>query len=380
MIFFSSFKRTLRSSRALQLKDGDDMTTLYVTEPYSVIKKEGETLVVNVPADERNNKPVRKIEVPTIKVSEVVVLGDSTFTAQALAALLDQKVEITFLNAFGNFRGRVIPSESKNSLLRLNQFRVHEDARRSFELARQFVSGKLHNMKTLLLRSNRRLNDPVITSAVESLRGIQEQVEKLEPDSEPPAEPGKPQKGTAWGTLQGLEGAGSAEYFEGFGRLLRGDGGLKFETRNRRPPRDPVNALLSYGYSLLQHQCASALQTANLDPYIGFLHSSQYSKPALSLDLMEEFRSPVVDSVVITMINNRIIKADDFIAEMGAFRLKDGARRTFLEKYEERMNTEIAHPVFKYQATYRRCIELQARLVAKTVDGELDAYIPFKVR
>lgn len=356
------------------------MTTLYVTEPYSVIKKEGETLVIHVPADEKREKPARKIEVPTIKISEVVVLGDSTFTPQALAALLDQKAAITFLNAFGNFRGRVIPPESKNSLLRLNQFRVHEDARRSFELARQFVSGKLHNMKTLLLRSNRRLNDPIIARAAESLSGIQDQVEKLECDGEPPAEPGKPQKGTSWGSLHGLEGAGSAEYFEGFGRLLRGDPALKFETRNRRPPRDPVNALLSYGYSLLHHQCASALQTANLDPYIGFLHSSQYSKPALALDLMEEFRAPIVDSVVITLINNRILKADDFIGEMGTFRLKDGARRTFLEKYEERMNTEIAHPVFKYQATYRRCIELQARLIAKTLDGELEAYIPFKVR
>lgn len=356
------------------------MTTLYVTEPYSVIKKEGDTLVISIPADEKKDKPARKIEVPTVKVSEVVVLGDSTFTAQALATLLDQKVEITFLNTFGNFRGRVIPSEGRNSLLRLKQFRVHEDARRSFALARQFVSGKLHNMKTLLLRSNRRLYDPIITVSVESLRGIQEQVEKLECDGEPPAEPGKPQKGTSWGTLQGYEGAGSAEYFSGFGRLLRGDPELKFETRNRRPPRDPVNALLSYGYSLLQHQCAAALQTASLDPYIGFLHSSQYSKPALSLDLMEEFRSPIVDSIVITLINNRILKADDFIGEMGTFRLKDDARRTFLEKYEERMNTEVAHPVFKYQATYRRCIELQARLIAKTLDGELESYIPFKVR
>jgi CRISPR-associated protein Cas1 len=356
------------------------MTTLYITEPYSVIKKDGETLVIHIPENKTANKPARKVETPLIKITEVVILGDSALTPQALAALLEQKAEITFLNAFGGFRGRVIPPESKNSLLRLNQFRVHEDARRSFELARQFVSGKLHNMKTLLLRSNRRLNDPVIARAAESLRGIQEQVEKLQSDGEPPAEPDKPQKGTAWGTLQGYEGAGSAEYFEGFGKLLRGDPALQFETRNRRPPRDPVNALLSYGYSLLHHQCSSALQTAGLDPYIGFLHSSQYSKPALALDLMEEFRAPIVDSVVVTLVNNRILKADDFIAEMGTFRLKDGARRTFLEKYEERMNTEITHPYFKYSATWRRCIELQARLLAKTLDGELAAYIPFKVR
>ncbi|MDW8278968.1 MAG: type I-D CRISPR-associated endonuclease Cas1d [Anaerolineales bacterium] len=356
------------------------MTTLYVTEPYSVIKKEGDTLIVHVPADEKNNRPARKVTLPTIKISEVVVLGDSTFTPQALAALLEQNVEITFLNPFGNFRGRMVPAESKNSLLRLKQFRVHEDGRRSFDLARQFVIGKLHNMKTLLLRSNRRLDDAVMTRAIETLRGVQEQVERLEADAEPPADPGKPQKGTSWGTLQGLEGAASAAYFEAFGQLLRGDSQLHFETRNRRPPRDPVNALLSYGYSLLHHQCSAALQTAHLDPYIGFLHSAQYGKPALALDLMEEFRAPVADSVVITLVNNRILKGEDFISEMGSFRLKDGARRTFLEKYEERMNTEITHPVFKYRATYRRCIELQARLLAKTIDGELETYVPFKVR
>lgn len=356
------------------------MTTLYVTEPYSLIKKDGDTLVINVPADEKKDKPARKIEVPTIKVGEVVVLGDSTFTPQALAALLDQKVEITFLNAFGNFRGRVVPPDSKNSLVRLAQFRAHEDTLHSFEFARQFVIGKLHNMKTLLLRSNRRLNEMQVGDAAETLRGIQAQVERLESDGIPPADPAKPQKGSAWGTLQGYEGAGSAAYFDGFGRLVRGEAGLEFETRNRRPPRDPVNALLSYGYSLLHHQCSSALQTCGLDPYIGFLHSSQYGKPALALDLMEEFRAPIVDSVVLTLINNRALKADDFIGELGTFRLKDGARRTFLEKYEERMNTLIAHPVFKYQASYRRCIELQARLIVKTLNGEIGRYIPFKVR
>jgi CRISPR-associated protein Cas1 len=356
------------------------MTTLYVTEPYSLIKKEGDTLVIHIPADDKAGRAARKIEVPTIKVSEVVILGDSTLTAQALAALLEQKAEITFLNMFGNFRGRVVPQDSRNSLLRLAQFRAHENAARSFGFARQFVAGKLHNMKTLLLRSNRRLEDAVLAEAIESLRGVQKLVEKMECDGVPPADPGKPQKGSSWGSLQGYEGAGSAAYFEGFGRLLRGDAALRFETRNRRPPRDPVNALLSYGYSLLHHQCSSALQTAGLDPYIGFLHSSQYSKPALALDLMEEFRSPIVDSTVVTLINNHIIKSDDFIEELETFRLKDVARRTFLGKYEERMNTQIAHPVFKYQASYRRCIELQARLLAKTLDGELGGYAPFKVR
>ncbi len=356
------------------------MTTLYITEPYAKVKKDGDVLVVSVPANDHNATPARKVEIPLTKITEVVILGDSTITTPALAALMEQKVEITFLNAFGHFRGRLVPKESKNCLLRLAQARAHDHPQTRFTLARQFVIGKVHNMRTLLLRADRRLNDPQIAEAAKSLRDLLNAIETLSPDNAPPPDPVKPQKDSAWGRLQGLEGAASAQYFDGFGRMLRGDPALQFDTRTRRPPRDPVNALLSFGYSLLHHQCTSALQTANLDPYIGFLHASQYGKPALALDLMEEFRAPIVDSVVITLINNRIIQADDFIEEMGAYRLKDKPRRIFLEKYEERMNTEIDHPKFKYKATYRKCIELQARLVAKTLDGELTTYLPFKIR
>lgn len=356
------------------------MTTLYVTEPYSVVKKDGEVLVVNIPANEKDKKPASKVEVPLVKIDQVVILGDSTVTSPALAALLEQKTEIVFLNIFGQFRGRMVPAESRNSLLRLDQFRAHEHPGRSFELARQFVAGKLHNQRTQLLRSNRRLDKPVIASAAESLRGILDHVVSIQSDGTPPPDPQRPQSGTAWGSLQGFEGAGSAQYFGAFGDLLRSDTGLKFDTRTRRPPRDPVNALLSYGYTLLLHQCCAALQTVGLDTYIGFLHTSQYSKPALALDLMEEFRTPIVDSVVITLVNNRILGVDDFIEELGSYRLKDKPRRTFLEKFEERMHTEITHPVFEYKVTYRRCIELQARLLGKTLSGEIPLYQPFIVR
>jgi CRISPR-associated protein Cas1 len=356
------------------------MTTLYVTEAYSIVKKDGDTLVVAIPADEKAGKPARKVEVPLIKVDQVIILGDSTLTSPALAALLEQKTEIVFLSAYGQFRGRVTPSESRNSLLRLAQFRAHEQPKTSFELARLFVAGKLHNQRTLLLRSNRRLEDSAIASAAVSMQGVLDQVLALQSDGTPPPDPTKPQAGTVWGTLQGLEGAGSAAYFATFGTLLRGDPGLSFDTRTRRPPRDPVNALLSYGYTLLLSQCCAGLQTVGLDPYIGYLHTSQYSKPALGLDLMEEFRTPVVDSVVVTLVNNRILNADDFVEELGSYRLKDKPRRAFLEKFEERLNSEIAHPVFGYKATYRRCIELQARLLAKALTHEIEAYPPFKVR
>ncbi len=356
------------------------MTTLYLTEPYSTIKKDGDTLVIHIPANDKENKPARKVIVPLVKVSEVVILGDSTLTPQAMAALLEQKTAISFLTAFGQFRGRIVPAETRNSLLRLAQVRAHDDPRRTFDLAKRFVLGKVHNCRTLLLRTNRRVEEKEVNAAAEALFEISKQVAGLESDGAPPPDPEKPQAGTAWGSLQGLEGAAAARYFPAFGRLLRNDTGLTFDTRSRRPPRDPVNALLSYGYTLLLHQAIAALQVAGLDPYIGFLHSTQYSKPALALDLMEEFRAPIVDSVVLTLVNNRVLQADDFVEELGAWRLKEGPRRTFLEKFEERMNTTIRHPKFDYAVTYRRCIEIQARLLVKVLMGELSTYPPFKVR
>lgn len=360
------------------------MTTLYITEPYSVVKKEGDTLVVNIPErkaqGEQPGSPARKVRLPLVKIEAVVILGDSTLTSPALAALVEQRAEITFLDPYGSFRGRMTPAFSRNSLLRLAQFRAHDNPARSLELARQFVLGKVANLRTLLLRANRKLKDESVGQAAEAMRAICEQVGELQSDGSPPPDPSKPQAGTVWGSLQGLEGAASGRYFGVFGRLLRTEGGLGFESRNRRPPRDPVNALLSYGYTLLLHQAAAGLQTVGLDPYVGFLHSAQYSKPALALDLMEEFRGPVVDSVVLTLVNNRVLQAGDFIEELGSYRLKDEPRRTFLMKFEERLNTEIEHPVFGYKATYRRCIELQARLLGKTLAGEIEQYPPFRVR
>jgi CRISPR-associated protein Cas1 len=354
------------------------MTTLYVTEPRSLVKKDGETLLVEIPESKEKGTPKRSVRVPLIKVDQVIVYGDSTLTSPALAALLEQRVEVCFLSTWGQFRGRLAPAFSKNSLMRLAQHRAHEEPQRSLDLARQFVTGKLLNCRTLLLRSNRKLNDESIAEAAASLKGVAEQAQALQSDGAPPADPGKPQAGTAWGTLQGLEGAGSARYFGVFGKLLREPMG--FEGRNRRPPRDPINALLSYGYVLLMHQCSAAAQLVGLDPYVGYLHSSQYGKPALALDLMEEFRPLVVDSVVLTLINNCILQADDFVAEMGSYRLKEAGRKTFLLKFEERLNTEIAHPVFGYKASYRRCLELQARLLGKVLMGEVAAYSPFVVR
>ena len=358
---------------------GDDMATLYLTEPRSLIKKDGDTLVVHIPENKERGTPKRKARVPLIKVTQVVVYGDVTLTSPALAALLEQGVDICFCSYSGRFRGRLTPPLSKNSLIRLEQHKAHHDPVRSFALARAFVRGKLANMRVMLMRANRKRNEVSIAQAAESLKGMLDQIDDLDPEEvTAPPDPSRPQADSAYGTLLGLEGSGTARYFSVFGRLLNDDWG--FERRTKRPPRDPVNALLSFGYVLLMNQMASAVSIVGLDPYVGFLHSSQFGKPALALDVMEVFRPLVVDSVVLTVLNNRMLTERDFREELGAWRLTDEGRRTFLTKFEERLGTEIQHPVFNYKATYRRCIELEVRLVAKWLTGEICEFRPFMVR
>lgn len=353
------------------------MTTLYLTEPRSLVKKDGDTLVVHIPGDKERGTVERNVRVPLMKVTQVVVMSDSTVTTPALLALLEQQVDVSFCDYYGRFCGQLAPGMSRNGQLRIAQYRAHVDYGRRVALARSFVAGKLANQRTMLLRSNRKLEDGVIAAAAATIQNIVVDVQQLTSITEP-TDPARPQADSTMGSLQGLEGAGSAAYFGVFNRLLRNEMG--FRRRVRRPPTDPVNALLSFGYTLLMNNVLSAVSQVGMDPYVGYLHSSQYGKPALALDLMEEFRTPVVDSVVVTVINNRIIQPDHFSEQLGTYRLSDAGRRRFLETFEERLATSIEHPIFGYKATYRRCLELQARLVAKTVMGEIDQYVPFKVR
>jgi CRISPR-associated protein Cas1 len=361
------------------------MTTLYLTEQRSLVKKDGDTLLVHIPEDKDKGTPARKVRVPLAKVDQVVVYGDSTLTSPALAALLAQRIEVCFLNVYGGFIGRLSPEFSKNSLIRLEQHRAHNDPARALTLAKAFVSGKLGNMRTILMRANRKQNDPALDAAAANIKDALDQVAAVTATAPfggqagaPPPDPRRPQAGTPQGRLLGLEGAASADYFGVFDKLLAE--GWTFERRVRRPPTDPVNALLSYAYTLLMHQVMAAVNLVGLDPYVGFLHSSQYGKPALALDVMEEFRPVIADSVVLTLLNNGMLKPADFVEELGACRMTDPARRTFLTKFEERLNTEVQHPTFKYKATYRRCLELQVRLAAKWLTGEIPAYPAFEVR
>jgi CRISP-associated protein Cas1 len=358
------------------------MTTLYLTEPYSVVNKDGETLTVKIPANKETGTEARKVTIPLMKVEQVVVLGDSTVTTPALLALLDQNADICFCDFWGRFKGRLAPEVTKNVYVRTAQFRAHELYRQRVRLAARFVRGKLHNQRTLLLRSNRSVEDPaqsaILTASAATLAAMITEVDRLEIEEDGPLDPSRPQQGSALGALQGMEGAGAAAFFRGFGPLLKQE--LGFTGRNRRPPTDPVNALLSFGYTLLLNHVLSAVQIVGFDPYVGYLHSEGYGKPALALDLMEEMRTPIVDSVVLTVINKQILQAKHFEEQLGAYQLTVAGRKLFLQQFEARLNTEIQHPIFGYKATYRRCLELQARILAKFLLGEIPAYQPFQIR
>ncbi|MCP4425283.1 MAG: type I-D CRISPR-associated endonuclease Cas1 [Chloroflexi bacterium] len=359
------------------------MATLYLTEQQTLVKKQDDTLVVHIPADKETNRPKKKVRVPLIKIDRVVVQGNSTLTSPAITALMGRRAEVTFLNRYGRFQGHLAPTFSKNGQLRLAQTAAHNDPIRHHHFTQAFILGKLRNMRAMLMRANRkRKNDVVAYNAIaQAVAAIQQNIKDAGATVPDPAmpDPSRPQANSVYGRLQGLEGAATAHYFNCFQHLLNEP--ELFNGRTRRPPRDPANALLSYGYTILLNQITSAICTVGLDPYIGYLHSSQYGKPALALDLMEEFRPLIVDSVVISIFNNGILKAKHFTHDLGgAYRLNDYGRRTFLTKLEARFDETIAHPTFGYKAAYRRSLELQTRLLAKTLTTEIPSYPPFTVR
>lgn len=365
------------------------MSTLYLTEQYALVRRDGEdALLVQIP--ERKSKagivlsPARKERIPLIKIDDVAVLGEVTMTASALHLLLERNIEIAFLGYYGQFKGYLSPPNSKNAMLRMAQRRAHDDMMLRCELARRFVIGKLSNQRTLLQRYQRRRTDPAISQAIEQIAEQIVQLATLPLDTvtvtKTLASGDQGIAGTPLETILGLEGAGSAAYFQVFGKLIVNQEQWPFDGRVKRPPTDPVNSLLSFGYSLLTNKVASAVQAVGFDHFVGYLHSSFYGRPSLALDILEEFRPLIVDSVVLTLLNHRILTPDDFVVESGAYRLKQEKRNVFFEIFEDRLNEEISHPTFGYKTSYRRCIELQARLLAKYLTGEITAYPPLRTR
>ena len=336
---------------------------LYVDEPGCAIKKTGERLLVV-----KENDVLR--DIPLIHLGQVVISGNVNLTTPAMQTLLHEGIPVVFLSAYGRYHGALTPQVSRNSLLRRAQHRVAGNETQCLALSRAFVRGKLVNMRTMLQR--RKWQAPNSTdSALEPLVANIKAMKAMEKRID---------RATELSELLGIEGNASASYFGSFDFMLKKEMGFDFQRRSRRPPADATNALLSFAYSLLTADLMSAIQTVGLDPYVGFFHQLKYGKPCLALDLMEEFRPIVADSVVITLINNRRIKPEDFTQSHGGWYLKDHRRKVFYAAYEARKNETITHPVFKYKLTFRRAMELQVRLLAKYLTGEIAQYTPLTIR
>jgi len=375
---------------------------LYVDVQGAYLRKAGERILVEHEGEELRDLPV-------LQIDQIVLVGNVNLSTPVLRLLLARGIPVTYLSVQGRFCGCTQPAETRNALLRVAQHDARFSASRSLELARGFVRGKLGNMRTLVLRRLRegkgrgregrgrkgsgaewgeggegtwgyteegaqipeagegsaiRHPPSAMEEVAQRLKELLEGVERVESREE----------------LLGVEGTGTALYFRCFESFLKERFGFDFTARTRRPPRDPVNALLSLAYALLLGDLTSACHVVGLDPYVGYLHQPRYGRASLALDLMEEFRPIVADSVVVSFINNGSVSPADFEELNGGFFLKEAARKRFYAAYEQRKSEEITHPVFEYRLPYRRAFELQARILAKYLLGEIERYEPLVVR
>lgn len=307
-------------------------------------------------------------EVRMGEICQVNVMGNVQLSTQAIQALCEAEVPICYFSMGGWFYGITTGLNQKNVFLRHSQFRLSEQEYFSLAVARRLTAGKIRNQRTLLQRNH---VEPK-RNTLDGLKGMAERAETA----------------TRLDELLGIEGNAARLYFGEFAGMIKPDkeGGsaaeipFDFEGRNRRPPRDPVNALLSLAYSLLAKDLTVTCFAVGFDPYVGFYHQPRFGRPALALDLMEPFRPIIADSAVLTAINTGMVVARDFVRAGGSVALTAGGRKGFLRAYELRMDTLVTHPLFEYRVTYRRLLEIQARLLARVLEGEIGEYPVFTTR
>jgi CRISPR-associated protein Cas1 len=335
----------------------DDALPLYVQHQGARVVKDGGLLRVL-------EGEQRLTEARLREVSQLAVFGGVQITSSVIRELCSRGNPICHLSHGGWFYGITHGMSHKNVELRQRQYAAAANPETTLSLARRFVQAKILNSRTLMRRNHPELTDEVLEAFKSDLR--------------------RATKAESVETLLGVEGAAASRYFGHFSGMLRSTdgsvGAFDFAQRNRRPPRDAVNALLSFTYALLTKDFTTTLFSVGFDPYLGFFHKPRYGRPSLALDLMEEFRPLIADSVVLTVINNGEVGPADFISAMGGVALTQGGRIQLLRAYERRMSHEITHPVFGYQISYRRVLEVQARLLGRYLMGEIRTYPSFLTR
>lgn len=351
-----------------------DTKVLYVNTPGVMITKKGETVVVKEKGDTLS-------EVRMKDLHHLAIFGPAQISTALIQTLCEHEVPVSYFSLGGWFYGLTRGHGLTNVFTRIRQFARAAEPEQALPLARLFVYGKIRNQRTLLMRNH-------VEAPAPALRALKHAASAA-------------LVAPAQATLLGIEGAAALVYFRHFSGMIKAaedpdeipgleeptaiapaqtEFNFDFKTRNRRPPRDPVNALLSLAYSLLARDCTVAALAVGFDPYIGLYHQPRFGRPSLALDVMEEFRPLVADSAVLTAINNRMLTPADFVQAGEAVNLTVAGRKRFFLAYEKRMSDTITHPLFDYKVSYRRAIELQFRLLARTLTGEIDRYLPFLTR
>jgi CRISPR-associated endonuclease Cas1/CRISPR-associated protein Cas4 len=338
----------------------DEALPVYVQARSAKVSKTGETLEVSV--DDEKAKSARLAE-----VSQLVLMGNVYVTTPCLHELMARQIPVSWHSFGGWFIGHTIGTGHKNVELRAAQYRASFDPTACLRIARGLVTAKIANSRTLLRRNWKEgeVPEPILDGFKQDLDRAR-RVRSIE-------------------ELLGVEGNAAARYFGSFRQMLRQADEARafrfdFTRRNRRPPVDPVNALLSFAYALLVRTWTMTLSAVGFDPYRGFYHQPRYGRPALALDMMEPFRPLVADSSVIQAVNNGEVKSSDFVSAAGSVALDPDGRRRFIATFERRLDLEVTHPLFGYRVSYRRLLELQARLLGRYLLGELEEYPNFVTR
>lgn len=336
------------------------LNTLFVTTEGAYLHKNRETVVVDI-------EKKTALQLPFLSLSNICCFGRISLSPQLMLACSQQGIGISFFSPYGRFQARVQGPQTGNVLLRRQQYRLTDDLEESAKVVRYIVAAKISNSRAVIQRMLR--NNPEC-DAGKDLKLAADQLKrilKFLPDI------------TDIDVIRGKEGEAAAKYFHVFDKLVvQQKDEFSFSGRNRRPPTDPVNALLSFIYSIMLQDCVSALEGVGLDPYVGFLHRDRPGRQSLALDILEEFRACIGDRLALSLINLKQIKKSDFkYMENGAVQLSDSARKTLLSAYQKRKQESVQHPVLKEDVKIGLLFHTQAMLLSRFIRGDIDFYPAF---
>ena len=327
-----------------------NMAVIYVKEQGAYIKKLSERIIV-----EKNNMRLAEIQVQNI--TDLSIIGNVQITTQALHMLMDHGIDISFFSYSGNYLGQISSESSKNIFLRFSQYELYQDLEKRLEIARTIVMNKIENQIRMIRNFNWKDVEYDYRPDVKELKRLQ----GLLPDKKTSNE------------IMGIEGSCSAVYFSCYGNMFKSD--LKFTKRSKRPPRDPVNIILSLAYTLLTKEVTAALDSESFETYLGFLHGIRYGRKSLALDIVEEFRQPVVDRLVVTLFNKRMLGELDFETQEENIVLTEDGFKKFCREYEKWMKSPVSSTE---RRSFRNIIHAQAAVLKKSIRNK-ELYVPYQL-